>query len=244
MEPPYLNASRAASSPFASMKSPRVQQLIDALTEAIIQRRLSPGTRLAERELGELFGISRTLVRAAVAQLKNDGLLEMVGPKTVAVVQPSAAHAQAVFEALRIMESGAVLQLCGALKPAQLARLKRHTDQEAAARAREDWSKANQLGRAFHALLMGLVRNPLLQANQEALLNQEAVMSAVYLTAFDYHHMAEDHVQLIQHLESGALKEALAVVERHWHLVIKGHRIIETAPAPMTLQQALGLAPR
>lgn len=55
--------------------SDRVAQL---LRESILERQLSPGDRLpTERELGEQFGVSRTVVREAVRTLVAKGLVEV-----------------------------------------------------------------------------------------------------------------------------------------------------------------------
>ena len=43
-----------------------VPQIRDAIREAIVERRLSPGTKLSESDVGNLFNVSRTLARAAL----------------------------------------------------------------------------------------------------------------------------------------------------------------------------------
>src|ERR1700733_3909993 len=53
----------------------RVQAIRDQLREAIIDRRLAPGIKLAENEVGTLFDASRTVVRAALQMLTFEGLV-------------------------------------------------------------------------------------------------------------------------------------------------------------------------
>lgn len=49
----------------------------DRLTEEIVAGKLTPGTRLpTERALMESYGVSRTVVREAIAALRADGLVE------------------------------------------------------------------------------------------------------------------------------------------------------------------------
>jgi DNA-binding GntR family transcriptional regulator len=59
--------------------APLRQRVEHALREAIISGQLAPGRRLTERELTEMTGVSRTLIREALRQLESEGLIT-VGP--------------------------------------------------------------------------------------------------------------------------------------------------------------------
>jgi DNA-binding transcriptional MocR family regulator len=52
-----------------NMESSTTRSIVDALTKAIVEHRLQPGTKLAEQKLADHFGVSRTLVRQALFQL-------------------------------------------------------------------------------------------------------------------------------------------------------------------------------
>ncbi|WP_144007040.1 GntR family transcriptional regulator, partial [Pelomonas sp. KK5] len=52
------------------------------LRRAIVEHALPPGTKLPEDKLAEQFGVSRTLVRAALAQLAADGLVDIGNKRT------------------------------------------------------------------------------------------------------------------------------------------------------------------
>ena len=45
--------------------------------ESILSQKLSPGERLGEQELADLFGVSRTLIREALMQLQTRGFVEV-----------------------------------------------------------------------------------------------------------------------------------------------------------------------
>ena len=47
------------------------QRIVDVDHPAIVERRLQPGTKLAEQKLADIFGVSRTLVRQALFQLSR-----------------------------------------------------------------------------------------------------------------------------------------------------------------------------
>ena len=49
--------------------------IVEALTKAIVEHRLQPGSKLAEQKLADHFGVSRTLVRQALFQLSQNRLI-------------------------------------------------------------------------------------------------------------------------------------------------------------------------
>ena len=54
------------------MDSTTTRSIVDALTKAIVEHRLQPGSKLAEQKLADHFGVSRTLVRQALFQLSQN----------------------------------------------------------------------------------------------------------------------------------------------------------------------------
>ena len=62
--------------------------IVSALTKAIVEHRLLPGSKLAEQKLADHFGVSRTLVRQALFQLAQKRLIRME-PSRGAFVAPA-----------------------------------------------------------------------------------------------------------------------------------------------------------
>ena len=60
-----------------NMESSTTRSIVDALTRAIVDHRLQPGTKLAEQKLADHFGVSRTLVRQALFQLAQNKLIRL-----------------------------------------------------------------------------------------------------------------------------------------------------------------------
>ena len=69
--------------------SPRIDIAHEALKQAILERALQPGTKLPEDEIGAHFGMSRTLVRAVLAKLQSEGLVDARPKRTAIVAQPT-----------------------------------------------------------------------------------------------------------------------------------------------------------
>lgn len=81
------------------------------LRRRIINNELPAGTRLLETKLAEEFGVSRTTLRSALRELKNDGLIE-ISPRRgcfVARMDPTDIHD--ICLARYVLEAGAASEL-------------------------------------------------------------------------------------------------------------------------------------
>jgi GntR family transcriptional regulator, transcriptional repressor for pyruvate dehydrogenase complex len=101
----------AASSEALFQQVPREPRLSDKVAEmmleTILSRRLQVGDRLpSERELGEQFNVSRTVVREAVRALVAKGVIEV---RSGSGLRVAAVNASAVSESMSLYLRGATL---------------------------------------------------------------------------------------------------------------------------------------
>src|SRR3989475_7312543 len=80
--------------------------IAERVMRSIVERKLRPGERLGEKELAEVFGVSRTMVREALMQLQARGFVEVRSRQGWYVVEPSFEEAQETYAARRVLESG------------------------------------------------------------------------------------------------------------------------------------------
>lgn len=95
---------------FQRAPAPLRHQVLDYVRQAIISGRLAPGVRLVERDLIEMMGVSRTVIREALRQLETEGLVATIPNKGPVVRQLTAAEAKDLY-AIR----GALLGLAARL---------------------------------------------------------------------------------------------------------------------------------
>ena len=126
----------AASAPTGGRRHhPRIA---DSITTAIVERRLMPGTKLAEQKIADIFKVSRTLVRQALNQLSRDKLVTLEPARGARVAEPSVEEARQVFEMRHMLEAAMVRRAGTELEPAQIAELRAHLRAEQAAVRRTD----------------------------------------------------------------------------------------------------------
>ena len=82
---------------FRRAPAPLRHQVLDYVRQAIISGRLAPGARLVERDLIEMMGVSRTVIREALRQLEAEGLVATIPNKGPVVRELSAAEAKDLY---------------------------------------------------------------------------------------------------------------------------------------------------
>jgi DNA-binding GntR family transcriptional regulator len=103
--------------------APLRQQVLDGLRQAIIDGRLAPGARLTERELTEMMGVSRTVVREALRQLETEGLIENIPNKGPVVRTLSLDEARDLYSVRAVLEGFAARLFADKATEAQIGRL-------------------------------------------------------------------------------------------------------------------------
>lgn len=214
------------------------QRIVESLTQAIVERRLMPGTKLVEQQLADLFQVSRTLVRQALNQLSRDHLVTLHPHRGAFVAEPSPDEARQVFELRQMLELQLVRQLCASATPAQVGQLRRHLQQEKKAIQTGDVAGRTRLLADFHVLLAQLAGNTVLAELLADLLARCSLIALMYQSTHSAEHSSDEHVALVDAIEAGDAQRAAALMAEHL-----GHveQALQIRPAARDLASALNL---
>ena len=201
------------------------QRIVDSITTAIIERRLMPGTKLAEQQIADIFGVSRTIVRQALNQLSRDRLVTLEPARGAFVAKPGPQEAREVFEVRAMLEAAMVKQLCAVVTDAQIADLRAHLKAEAAAVARPDVSGRTRLLADFHVLLARMLGNEVLAEMLVDLLTRSSLIALMYQSAHSAEHSQEEHVAIADALERRDARAAVRLLESHLNNVERNLRL-------------------
>jgi DNA-binding GntR family transcriptional regulator len=191
------------------------QRIAEAITTAIVERRLMPGTKLAEQQIADIFQVSRTLVRQALNQLSRDHLVTLEPARGAFVAQPSVEEARQVFEVRQMIEGALVKQLCATVTNEQVATLRAHLKTEADAVARTDITGRTRLLADFHVVLARLAGNEVLAQLLADLLSRCSLIALMYQSAHSAEHSAEEHVAIVDAIERRDARTAAKLMEAH-----------------------------
>lgn len=121
--------------PAGARAAPSDHEIHGRLFEALLDQRLTPGTRLREDELGQAFGVSRTRIRQVLIRLASEQLVTLVPNAGARVSEPTPQEAREVFDARRLIEPSLVAGFIQRGTAAELRVLQAFIDDEERARA-------------------------------------------------------------------------------------------------------------
>lgn len=197
------------------MEPSTTRTIVDALTRAIVEHRLQPGTKLAEQKLADHFGVSRTLVRQALFQLVQKHLVKMEPARGAFVAAPTVEEARQVFQVRRLLEAEMVREFLRHGTPAKLKALREHIAQEKAAMAGEDASERQQLLGDFHVRMAELTGNGVLAQILRDLVSRSSLITLMYQRDSFAAHSQEEHVELVKALAAKDEKRAVKLMDDH-----------------------------
>ena len=198
-----------------SKKSMRADLACKALRQAIIEQALPPGTKLPEDELGARFGMSRTLVRAALAQLQSEGLVDAPPRRTATTARPTLEQAKEIFEVRRMLEREVVRLVIARWRPEFGAELEGHVRQEEAAGKVDDTRMAGRLAGEFHVKLGEMSGNGLLQRYLGEVVSRCSLILAIYGRPHSTDCAVNEHRQIVAALRGRNAEAAVSVMIAH-----------------------------
>ncbi|WP_310611914.1 GntR family transcriptional regulator [Limnohabitans sp.] len=211
--------------------STATRSIVDALTKAIVEHRLHPGTKLAEQKLADHFGVSRTLIRQALFQLVQKRLIRMEPARGAFVATPSSDEARQVFAVRRMIEAEMTRSFVPNVTPAQIKALKEHVTEEKAAVSRGDVPGRTDLLGDFHVRMAELMGNDVLAQILSELISRCALITLMYQSTNAAEHSAEEHSEILKAI--AAKDEALAVklMDEHLRNVEEGLALDRKVPS-------------
>ncbi|MEM6464718.1 MAG: GntR family transcriptional regulator [Pseudomonadota bacterium] len=197
------------------LPSGRAHDICSSLQTAILEHRLLPGTKLSEDEVGELFGASRTVVRAALQALAHSGMVEMKRNRGAFVAQPSTRDAEEVFEARSLIEPEVARRAARQITAVELTKLETHIDAEHEALAAGDMGRALALSGRFHISIAESARHAIYTQMVRSLIAQSSLVIALYWNRADTTCESHSHHALIDAFQSADEQKAHDVMRSH-----------------------------
>lgn len=214
------------------------QRIVASITAAIAERRLMPGTKLAEQQIADIFQVSRTLVRQALNQLSRDRLVRLDPGRGAFVATPGVEEARQVFEARQMIESAMVRQLCARITPAQVAELRAHLQAEQAAVKRTDIPGRTRLLADFHIVLARMMGNEVLAQLLGDLLTRSSLIALMYQSSHSAEASFAEHVSIVEALARRDARAAARLTHEHLSSVERNLRFDPRAPDLSQVLQA------
>lgn len=212
--------------------------------ESILSQKLSPGERLGEQELADLFGVSRTLIREALMQLQTRGFVEVRSRRGWYVVQPTFEEARDAFAARRVVEAGILSNWVDANdegRPLQsvVRTLREHVALEQEALRGQDVARRTFLLADFHVCLAEAMGHRTLRKILRDLTAHTSLVAVLFQSDHDAQQSCREHALIVDALEAGDLTKARTLMLDHIGNVESALKSTAKPPAPNRLRAAL-----
>jgi DNA-binding GntR family transcriptional regulator len=156
------DASRALPTSIGGRHQSLRDALVAELRERIINRDFEPGQRLVERELSELFEVSRIPLREAILQVEADGLVRLLPRRGAFVASFSLKDVEDLFDLRETIEPLAARLAASRATVTGLANLRADLDAAEDAARRGDDNAVAHANSAFHQHVIEMADNTFL----------------------------------------------------------------------------------
>jgi DNA-binding GntR family transcriptional regulator len=211
--------------------STATRSIVDALTKAIVEHRLHPGTKLAEQKLADHFGVSRTLIRQALFQLVQKRLIRMEPARGAFVATPSSDEARQVFAVRRMIEAEMTRSFVRNVTPAKIKALQAHVAEEKAAVSRGDVPGRTDLLGDFHVRIAELMGNQVLAQILSELISRCALITLMYQSTNAAEHSADEHAEILKAIAAKDEDLAVKLMDEHLRNVEEGLALDRKVPS-------------
>lgn len=208
------------------------QGIYRAIANAIFDQRLPSGTKLPEDNLGDIFSVSRTVVRKALYRLSSEKLVEIRPNRGARVAEPSVDEAREVFQSRRVVEAATVEAAIARMTNEHLERLKRLVNKDYTAHQDSTRRRWIRYSGAFHLEVAEIAGNQVLKGFLRELIGRTSLIIGLYEPMQHSVCTYDEHALLLDAFAGNdtqvavdAMVEHLNVCERRLGLEKRNHEI-------------------
>lgn len=216
----------------ASLERQSDQGIYRAIANAIFEQRLPSGTKLPEDSLGDIFSVSRTVIRKALYRLSSEKLVDMRPNRGARVASPSIAEARDVFHSRRVVEAAIVEAAMTRMTRERYERLERIVQKEHAAHQDNTRRRWIRYSGAFHMEVAEIGGNQVLKTFLKELIGRTSLIIGLYEPMQHSVCTYDEHAQLLAAFSGSdaqaavtAMVEHLRVCEQRLGLERRNHEI-------------------
>nr|CAA6830309.1 MAG: Transcriptional regulator, GntR family [uncultured Thiotrichaceae bacterium] len=202
----------------STKKKSRDTEIYGQVFDALLEQKLAPGTRLSEDKLGQVFGVSRTIIRKVLQRLEHEGVVEIHRNRGAIVANTSNEQVKQTFDARRIIELAVVQQACQTLTPAHAEQLRLIINEEQQARAEGDEGRALRLSGEWHLVLAKHCGNEFLARFARSLVSRCSLIIAQYESAESVAHKLcprDEHTDILNAIIDKDAETATRLMHDH-----------------------------
>lgn len=199
------------------------RMVYDLLRDEILDLKLAPGSPIDEVQLAERFQMSRTPIREALVRLAGEGLIETLPNRSTMVSNIDFLNLGPFFDALVLMYRVTTRLAAQNHRPGDIAAIRLHHEEYAAAVAARDALAMIATNAAFHAAIAEAGRNPYFTGLFQRLLDEGRRILRLYYRSYDEQFpqsFVDDHEAIIAAIEARDVDAADCLGRAHAEQIV------------------------
>ncbi|WP_394691848.1 GntR family transcriptional regulator [Hoeflea sp.] len=213
--------------------------VVAGLQRAIFEHKIAPGTKLSEDEVGEIFGVSRTIVRSALQSLAHSQLVSIEKNRGAFIASPTPKEAHEVFEARGLIEPRVAAMAAKRMTDQTLEALRFHIEEEHAAMDSGDKGRALSLSGGYHLKIADIAGHDVFTDVIRSLISRSSLIIALYWRRADTTCESHSHHALMKAFESRDASAAEEIMRSHIVDLHSGLNLNDPNSSPLSLADAL-----
>ena len=215
-------------------------RIYQSIFDGVLDHRLTPGTKLPEPQLCQLFGVGRAVVRRVLEKLAYDGIVVLRPNKGAVIAAPTPEETREIFEARRALERTLVELAVEKASARDIEALRQQLAEEHKAMHRFDQPAWARLTSCFHLRIGALAGNSILQNYLTELISRTSLIVGVYEAPGNAPCEHDEHAAIVDCIEA---RDAAGAVARMTSHLRELEERIETSrmPGEKSLGQLLGM---
>lgn len=194
----------------------------EQIREAIVSGELQLGSKLSEQRLADIFGVSRSPVRDALASLQTEGLVNISAKRGSFVFMPDLKDVDDLCEYRAVLEAAALRMALARNPDALVSGLSNSMAEMRAALEKRDVRRYTRGDLQFHKAIIETCGNrSMVQAYERTISPVMALRTHLFtIMNATLDRSMEEHAGLVEACRSGDADEAVRLLEEHVsHLV-------------------------
>lgn len=196
-------------------KKPAETWIYDQVFNAILEQRLLPETKLTEKDLCDVFGVSRTIIRKVLLRLSLDRVVQIRPNRGAVIAAPETDEVREIFEARRLLENGIVAEAARKCTAADATVLSEIARRERDCALNGDRSGAIRLSGDFHLQLADIAGNRPLRELLRQLVAQTSLAIARNMPTRQGMCDDDDHDRLTVAIARNDVDESQRIMRAH-----------------------------
>lgn len=211
-----------------------------ALSRAIHEHRLAPGTKLGEGDLADIYGTSRTIIRTALQSLAHGQLVEIHRNRGAFVAKPTPKEAREIFEARELLEPRTAHMAALKATPTDIAFLRGHIAEEHEALEQSESGRALYLSGQLHVHIARIADQTVISGFIGHLIARSSLIVALYWKRQNALCERHAHHSLVDAIAANDANSAEDLMRSHLVDLHSSIELPKSMEAGATLKEILG----